>query len=495
MVRLNGQYSEMFISLLGLLTGDPTSPNFWNIFLRMLKLTAWPEDTRLNGKEITKLEQADDLMIAAGSVPSFQYKLNETATQMADLGCEVQESKCEFAVAGVRPNGKLEFTMNGKKLEEVDVMKYVGIHHDFRSKDMYVKHHSVYNAKATTAANMCLGVSRIVGDLPVWDARTLYMARVDPYLTNGADICPDVVEARIVEKEAIQHYYLRRMLGLTARSMTAILFSETGLEPIRYRRVRQLLGYFHHMAVLAEKDPTRLIADGLLDSLDLARQHKISWINDICVVLSKLPIPVYWDLTRADAISVKTADVLLASVKHSMEEYIQASMMSYSKTRDLFADRLELVEKKLVRKVLFFRHYLNVSNEKHRRALTKLLLSGHALASERMTWGERYHPESIPEKWRLCRFCKICIEDPVHALFGCKHEALLVLRREFFARVFHSLPDLKGRYTDAGLFFRDLISRRKTTALLAKYAYDVLEIFYARPMLIINRDIYNQVPT
>ncbi|KAJ7461634.1 hypothetical protein FB451DRAFT_1095967 [Mycena latifolia] len=176
-----------------------------------------------------------------------------------------------------------------------------------------------------------------------------------------------------------------------------------------------------------------------------------------------------------------------------MEEDIQASIMLYSKTRDLFADRLERVDKKLVRKVLFFRSYLRVSNEKHRRALSQILLSGHALASERMTWGERYWPESVPAQWRLCRFCKVCIEDPVHALFGCKHLPLLELRRAFFARLFHSLPDMKGKYTDAGLFFRDLISRRKTLALLAKYAYDVLEVFYATPMLTINRAFYTQI--
>ncbi|KAJ7724124.1 hypothetical protein B0H16DRAFT_1215405, partial [Mycena metata] len=110
---------------------------------------------------------------------------------------------------------------------------------------------------------------------------------------------------------------------------------------------------------------------------------------------------------------------------------------------DLFADRLELVDKKRVRKVLFFWHYLRVSNEKHRRALTHILLSGHALASERMMWAEWYRPESIPERWRLCRFCKVCIEDPVHALFGCKHAPLLDIRRVFFAQLFQTLPEMK----------------------------------------------------
>ncbi|KAJ6530006.1 hypothetical protein DFH09DRAFT_828634, partial [Mycena vulgaris] len=93
--------------------------------------------------------------------------------------------------------------------------------------------------------------------------------------------------------------------------------------------------------------------------------------------------------------------------------------------------------------VLFFRHYLRVSNEKHRRALTHVLLSGHALASERMTWAGRDRPEAVPDQWRLCRFCDICIEDPVHALFGCKHPPLIEPRRAFSLRLFDTLPAMK----------------------------------------------------
>ncbi|KAJ7047207.1 hypothetical protein C8F04DRAFT_1248231 [Mycena alexandri] len=71
---------------------------------------------------------------------------------------------------------------------------------------------------------------------------------------------------------------------------------------------------------------------------------------------------------------------------------------------------------------------------------------------------------------------------------------LLEIRRDFFAQLFRTLPKMKGKYFDAGLFFRDLISYRETTSLLAKFAFDVLEIFYATPMLIINPDFYRQPP-
>ncbi|KAJ6527629.1 hypothetical protein DFH09DRAFT_1094791 [Mycena vulgaris] len=128
----------------------------------------------------------------------------------------------------------------------------------------------------------------------------------------------------------------------------------------------------------------RLVKDGLLDSLDLARQLKLSWINDIVIVLADLPISVYWKVMSDAAVAVKTIDGLLADVKHSMEACIHAELSAYSRTRDLLPDRLVMEGGKWVHKVLAFRTYLRVQNNKHRVALTHAVLSGHALAMEQM---------------------------------------------------------------------------------------------------------------
>ncbi|KAJ7809874.1 hypothetical protein B0H13DRAFT_1667845, partial [Mycena leptocephala] len=95
----------------------------------------------------------------------------------------------------------------------------------------------------------------------------LYMVQVDPYLTSAADISPDVVKVQRPEREAVQNHYLRRMLGLTVRSIIAVLFSETGLDPISYRRALLLLRNLRHLADLADE---RLLKNGLVNSLQLA---------------------------------------------------------------------------------------------------------------------------------------------------------------------------------------------------------------------------------
>ncbi|KAJ7117260.1 hypothetical protein C8R43DRAFT_902130 [Mycena crocata] len=487
MVRVNKELSESFLSLIGVLTGDSGSPQLWNLLLAKFCLPHHPGDILLNGKSVPKLEHADDLMILSGSGYGFQAKLNGTGTHMGDIGCEIQETKCRWGAIGIKPSTPQEFFLDGKLLKEATEFQYVGIWHDLTGKDMYSKHHRTSLAKAESMANACLAVNRMVGGLSVWDARTLYMARVDPYLISAADICPDTVKARRIEREAIQNHYLRRMLGLTERSLIAVLFSETGLEPISYRRASLLLKNLRHLSDLGED---RLVKDGLLDSLDLARQLKMSWINDIVIVLSNLPIPVYWTVSAANAIELKAIDGLLADVKHSMETCVQAELRAYSRTRDLLPDRVVMFQGKWEHKVLAFRAYLRVRNSKHRLALTHAVLSGHSLAMERMRWAERYK-DQVPKKWRLCRFCRDHLEDAIHAMFMCTHDPLIPIRNAFYDKLFQTLPELRGVYTDPGLFFKDLLVKEEILALLAKLAYDSFEVFYAEPMLVINPALYH----
>lgn len=366
-------------------------------------------------------------------------------------------------------------------MAKVSQFQYVGMHFQTDSKDMFTQQYKVNVEKAVRMSSMCLAVNRMVGSPPTWDARTLYMARVDPYLTAGCEVSLDVVDAHLESLEKVQHQHLRRILGLGAKSMVAVLFSETGIWPIRYRRATLALKYLRYLVQLPHE---RLAWCAITDSLNLAKDGQISWINDMRLVLAKLPVPVLWNLPRSQ-IDTDIVDGLIANVKKSMEMWVQDAIDKSTKTRDLLRNRLEMDNGTLVTKVLDFRHYLRVLNPRHRIALTHIILSGHQLAIERMRWQERYIP-SIPECWRLCRFCKTFIEDAVHALLVCTHPPLRNIRHTFFSLLDVTLPGVRLAQTDPGLLLRHLISQRAVTALLAKLAYDILEIFYAEPMLKIN---------
>ncbi|KAJ7694765.1 hypothetical protein B0H17DRAFT_1131702 [Mycena rosella] len=209
-------------------------------------------------------------------------------------------------------------------------------------------------------------------------------------------------------------------------------------------------------------------SDGLLD-LDLARQFKLSWVNDIVIVLSDLPIPVYWKVTSNTAVEVKTIDGLIADVTHSMEACIQAELSAYSRTRDLLPDRVVMEDDKWVHTVLAFR----------------MPCAGNGTDAV-----ERALQTTSAKKVAAVPLLQDHLGDAIHTMFVCKQSLLVEIRNAFFAKLFKIHPELHGVYSDPGLFFKDLLVKEKVIGLLGKLAYDVFEVFYSEPMLVINPALY-----
>ncbi|KAJ7080975.1 hypothetical protein B0H15DRAFT_786880, partial [Mycena belliarum] len=121
-----------------------------------------------------------------------------------------------------------------------------------------------------------------------------------------------------------------------------------------------------------------------------------------------------------------------------------------------------------------FRHYLRVKSSAHRRALTKMILSGHSLAIERRRWKER-GKRIVLREWCLCRFCYIYVADPAHAMFNCQHPELIPIRDTFLTKIYVELPELQDTLDPMNplKFFRDILPRREITPLLAKLSLEL----------------------
>ncbi|KAJ7635537.1 hypothetical protein DFH06DRAFT_1479162 [Mycena polygramma] len=233
------------------------------------------------------------------------------------------------------------------------------------------------------------------------------------------------------------------------------------------------------------EDSDRPAWNALQESLALARVRKISWVNDLRIVLGGLHIPVLLDIEND--LTVPRVEDAMKTVKKSMEAWVDHEIHNSARTKDLLTGRLEMDKETggLIKKSLDFRHYLRVKTADHRRALTRMVLSSHSLAVERRRWKER-GKNIVPREWRLCRFCKEEVEDPAHAMFMCKHLPLVVLREAFLTKLYAEIPDIRGQFTDPIGFFRGVLARREITPVLAKLAFDVQKIYDATPMFMIE---------
>ena len=183
---------------------------------------------------------------------------------------------------------------------------------------------------------------------------------------------------------------------------------------------------------------------------------------------------------------------LIADIKVSMNTHVDSVIVSSSKGR-LLRGRLERNDDgALHHQTLCFRHYLHVPVASHRKALAQMLLADSSLAEVRLQHADRHHP-LVPRKWRLCRFCNDEVEDPPHAMFGCNGSPELVdLQSTFLESIFLLSPSLHLAALSAmpESFFIIALSHRHVCNVLAKLAYDTLQVLGQREMFVVDSALY-----
>lgn len=104
---------------------------------------------------------------------------------------------------------------------------YVGFTFWSTSHHILHEHYSIKVGKEQKIGNMVLALQSVIGRLPPWEMKRLYMALVDPHLTHGAGINLDVDLPLLKKLEEIQEHFLYRLLSIGSKSLSMFLFTET----------------------------------------------------------------------------------------------------------------------------------------------------------------------------------------------------------------------------------------------------------------------------
>jgi hypothetical protein len=183
-------------------------------------------------------------------------------------------------------------------------------------------------------------------------------------------------------------------------------------------------------------------------------------------------------LVLIDTTSIEDVKNYAKMVNMLMKEWLQESIDSNDKLY-LLHGRLEPQKDKPPAQITSqMRHYLvMVKTRVHREALTSLLLSTHRLALGVLRYVDHTH-QLVPRLERFCRFCKMEVESPEHVLITCQSsDALIELRAAFLIQLFHNAPYLQDFMAQLSNteFLKAIIYSRPNIALVAKFAFDVLE--------------------
>ncbi|KAI0074561.1 hypothetical protein K474DRAFT_1563518, partial [Panus rudis PR-1116 ss-1] len=419
-VRLGQETSPTFKSHAGILIGDPASPLLWILYMSDLRISPRPDDVHLAGQPYSHHEQADDIALAslAQAGHGLQFKIDELLEWCRVNFMILNAIKTVCIAFGRLPRVLPTFYAGTQPLRFVTEYTYVGVTFSSAHPDLFAAHRE---NKAKTARRMAAAIFALeayVRDIPATAARTLYHARLDPHLIHGAEIAPDARSTCLTELTGVQHSYLRRMLGLNSHSLLPPLYSETGIDPLPFRRADCTLRYL--LYVLQQKPEIPFAA--LSEALILARSGKPSLISDLKLALRRLDPPVefdyYEDFTPALLGDLRTR--LTAAVSTHVTTGISACVRL-----PLLHRRVEYspADGKPIKQAVRFRGYLTIEDANHRKALCRLICGDHPFAVEQC---RRFSlpddsGDHIPYDWRICRFCRRqgCIEDEAHVLLSC----------------------------------------------------------------------------
>ncbi|KAF6750939.1 hypothetical protein DFP72DRAFT_817063 [Ephemerocybe angulata] len=499
-VKVGDEYSEAFNSTWGIMAGDSISPALFLAYTFDFEPPLSSDDVIIEGVHISKLAFADDVIFLlfanrnSPSISAMQDRLSwvegEYCARVSFLELNASKSLCCIIGARHQPDAPLTvIAPNGgdtQPIDYVDHFRYGGIHFSSDLRNTFYLNYKTWASKAQNAAYNVISTESFVGSLPIREGIRLYFALVDPYLIFGCDVIIDTIEKNLRTLEKVQLYFLRRLLGLNPRSPIGPLFTETGVMPIRHRRIILALRFARYALL---QDANHFVNLAFRDAIQMHTNGKRSWVTDLETALKRLPLfPVILDIRELE--NVAGIDSLIDQVQSSCAQFLYQSLDT--ERLPLLKGELRPIVSTSFQTVLCLRKYLRtVRVPAHRRALLSLLCADHSLGVEQFR-RRRYPDKSrIPPECRACRYCDAPTETEIHALFRCEgpeESSMLIDRRlEFMERVdqvdIGALGErLVSRCTSdtdesAVIAIHFFLEHDDLAPAFAKYVYDVLEMF------------------
>ena len=251
-VHHNSETSDAFKSTIGILIGDTCSPTLWNIYLADINFPINNLDIKLNGCHISHLEQADDIVLMSTTAKGLQDRMNLLSLWCSKNFMVLNAIKSVGIILGPLPNPLPSFKFGNAEVIVEEQHTYIGLTILSTSCNIFKEHYNIKAGKAKNIGNMILATQSVIGKLFPWELRKFYMALMDPHLTHGAKISLDINPPLLEKLEEIQHLFLSRLLNVGEKCMNAVLFTETAVIPIKYRRIITALKYLKYLLQLPQ---------------------------------------------------------------------------------------------------------------------------------------------------------------------------------------------------------------------------------------------------
>ena len=400
-VKFGNKASLPFETTRGVRQGCVLSPLLFNIFLSDIQeiFDMCGSNPKLSDVEISSLIWADDILILSETASGLQRKLDNLGIYCKKNKLQVNTDKTQamtFTKSGRLLKG--DFYFGETKLKNVREYKYLGFivtpSGEIRTglEDLRIR-----------AMRALTKIRKALGPLFQHNLRNtmhLYNFMVKPILLYCSDFWGTLRHPQNSPIERLHLSFYKQILGVRKQTKTEAVFLELGTVPLML-----------HATKMSIKNWDR-IREGMCNSLlsaafEEAVENDLPWItsikhtfesNGLLQVFLSPEIEVEENQTPYDLLFQRMKDQFQQTAFEKVRNSEKLSLYSQLKTES-GAER----------------YLSDVTNIRHRTAMTRLRMSAHSLHIEE----GRYTIPITSREDRICTLCKTGVEDETHLLVKC----------------------------------------------------------------------------
>ena len=402
-LTVRGDEGRYFMSNLGLLQGESTSPILFSLFVNDLEgdLADDTIGTRVMDIIIKLIKFADDMAIFSETREGLQKGLNDLNDYCKKWGISVNVPKTKVVV--FRKGGRLgindRWHLNGVYLEVVSVFKYLGVW--LGSTGSFSKCVSELSNSARRALfSLKSYFSKNPEILPIVQIN-LFNSMVLPILFYGSEVWG------LCKADPIETFYLsflKSVLNVKTSTTNTYVYGELGVFPLFVERQVRVLKYWAKIisGELSDNSYVTKVYKALV-ALEITKPREVTWVTLVRDLLVRCGMGDYWQTQRVEC--RRTFERLAKSRVY--ECYIREWKVNVESSTDgrLF---------KFIKDDFKFERYLNMNDRRLRVAITRIRLSSHLFFIERGRWSR---PKVVRDN-RVCDICNV-VEDERHCLLVC----------------------------------------------------------------------------
>ena len=349
---------------------------------------------------ITHLLWADDLVLISDSLEGIKKQLKGLNNFCKNNRMIINELKTKIMVFGSKE--KIELKFNGSDIEHVEKYKFLGViitaTHRINS-DPFKLNYTYLCDQARKSLFAIKQKLKNVGHLPPVTMFYIFNCMLKPILTY----CSDIWGVYKTSWSTIDKFFLhfaKCVLGVRSNTSNLIVYGETGQIAPHVSCIYNSITYFNRVLYMDDNTLVKQVFNELAHLHECGFQNH-NWFSNARVLVDKYQIEVN---SNQSAVKNLTRNTLTSNFINGWFKDIHNSDKNpIARTYKLFKLSYGMEP------------YLNnISNFKHRKALTKLRTSTHSLKIE----SDR-HQSVIPDI--NSRACPICgdVETEIHFIVKC----------------------------------------------------------------------------